>query len=51
MEINDDLKIVFLCPTDGRLKIWELALQVGFTRTDFESPITYRDAHVIQPIN
>jgi hypothetical protein len=51
MEINDDLKIVFFSPTDGTAKVWELALHVGFARTDLEGPITNRDAHVIQPIN
>jgi hypothetical protein len=50
MEINDDIKIVFFSPTDGFVKVWELALHVGFTRTDSESPITDWDAHVIQPI-
>jgi hypothetical protein len=50
MEINDELEIVFHCPTDSQAKVWKLALQVGFTRTDFESPIAYREAHVIQPI-
>jgi hypothetical protein len=51
MEIDNDADIVFRCPRDGLFKVGKLALNVGFTRTDFKSPIAYRNAHVIEPIH
>lgn len=49
MEIDNDTEIVFRRPIDGLVKVGKLALNVGFTRTDLESPIAYRNAHVIEP--
>ena len=49
MKIDDNPKVVFSCPRDSFDEVIVLPLDIRFTRTDFVSPITYRDAHMIEP--
>ena len=48
VKIDDNLKIVLRCPTDGLKKVWLLPLNVRFTRGNIEGPMPDRDAHVIE---
>jgi hypothetical protein len=48
MEIDDNLKIVCLCPTDGLKKVGLLSIDVRFTGSNIKGPIPNRDAHVIE---
>jgi hypothetical protein len=49
VEINYNLQTVLPCPTDGLEEIFVLPLNIRLARCDFVGPITYRDAHVIEP--
>ena len=48
MKVDDNLEIVLRCPTDSLEEEGVLSLDIWFARADFVSPITYRDAYVIE---
>ena len=48
MKIDDNPKVVFSCPRDGLEEVLVLPLDIRFARTDFVSPIAYRDAHMVE---
>ena len=48
MKIDDNPKVVFSCPRDSFDEVIVLPLDIRFTRTDVVSPITYRDAHMVE---
>ena len=48
MKIDDNPKVVFSCPRDSLGEVVVLPLDIRFARTDFVSPITYRDAHMVE---
>ena len=48
MKIDDNPKVVFSCPGNGLYEVVVLPLNIRFARTDFVSPIAYRDAHMVE---
>ena len=48
MKIDDNLEVVFSCPRDSLDEVVVLPLDIWFARTNFVSPITYRDAHMVE---
>ena len=48
MKVDDNLKIILGRQTDSLEEIVVLPLDIRFPRTDVVSPITYRDAYVIE---
>jgi hypothetical protein len=48
MKIDDNPKVVFSCPRDSLDEVIVLPLDIWFTRTDVVSPITYRDADMVE---
>ena len=48
MEIDDNLEIVCLCPTDGIIEVGCLPLDVRLARPNIKGPIADRDTHVIE---
>jgi hypothetical protein len=48
VKIDDNLKLVLRCPTNGLMEVWLLPLNVRFTGGNIKGPIPDRDAHVIE---
>jgi len=48
MKIDDDPKVVFSCPRHSPGEVVVLPLYIRFARTDFVSPITNRDPHMVE---
>jgi hypothetical protein len=48
VKIDDNLKIVLRCPTNGLKKVWFLPLNVRFTGANIIGPIPDRDAYMIE---
>ena len=51
VKIDNNLDVVFPCPSDGLAKVVVLPRDERFARTDFVGPITDRNAHVIESKN
>src|SRR6266851_3806314 len=48
VKIDENLKIMFCCPSDGLEEEAVLPLDIRFAGTDFVSPIPYRNTHMIE---
>ena len=48
MKIDHNPKVVFSCPGNGLDEVVVLPLDIRFARTDFVSPIAYRDANMVE---
>ena len=48
MQIDENLKTIFCCPSDGFEEEVVLSLDIRFAGTDFVSPIPYRNPHMIE---
>jgi len=48
VKIDENLKIIFCCPSDGLEEEAVLPLDIRFAGTDFVSPIPYRNAYMIE---
>jgi hypothetical protein len=51
VKVDDNLEVVFLRPSDSLEKVVVLPLYIWFARSDVVSPISNRDAHVIESRN
>ena len=48
VKIDENLKTIFCCPSDGLEEEAVLPLDIRFAGTDFVSPIPYRNAYMIE---
>jgi hypothetical protein len=48
VQVNDNFQTVTFGPGNCFHKVWQLALYVGFTRTDFERPVSNGEPYMIE---
>lgn len=48
VEVNNNLYPMATRPSDSLLEVWKLSLDVGLSGTNFEGPVPYGDANMVQ---